>query len=301
MSIHVTFRQLRVFQALAELGSVGAAARALHVTQPTASAALRELSVAVGLPLHEIVHRRPHLTDLGRELAATARRIADEWEAFEQRAQAAKGATRGRLRVAVVSTAKYFVPRILGTFCATHPDVEVSLEVLNRDAVIDRLRRNLDDLYVMSVPPPDLDVEHHAFMDNPLVVIAPAKRRFAKRHLAPPDLAGERFILREKGSGTRLACDAHFRSLRFRPVVRLELGSNEAVKEAVAGGLGLGVVSVHALRDSRGVAILDVTGFPIHSQWQVVHPRGKRLSPIAESFRRHMARHARAGEVVRRP
>jgi len=300
MSIQVTFRQLRLFLALAEHGSVGAAARALHVTQPTASARLRELSDAVGLPLHELVNRRPHLTDVGRELAATARRIADEWEAFEQRAQAAKGATSGRLRVEVVSTAKYFVPRILGTFCATHPDVEVSLEVLNSDAVIDRLRRNLDDLYVMSMPPRDLDVEHQAFMTNPIVLIAPARAGFGKRRLAIADLSEERFVLREKGSGTRMACDAHFRKLRFRPQVRLELGSNEAVKEAVAGGLGLGLVSIHALRDSRGVAILYVKGFPIRSQWQVVRPRGKRVSPIAESFREHMARHAHAVEAAAR-
>lgn len=292
MSIHATFRQLRLFLALAEHGSVGAAARAMHVAQPTASATLRELADAVGLPLHEIVNRKPHLTDLGRELAETARRIADEWEAFEQRAQAARGGTGGRLRVAVVSTAKYFVPRILGTFCATHPDVEVSLEVLNRDAVIERLRRNLDDLYVMSMPPRDVDVEHRAFMENPIVMIASRRGRTARRRLDLADLAAERFVLREKGSGTRMACDAHFRKLRFRPSVRLELGSNEAVKEAVAGGLGLGLVSVHALRDSRGIAILDVKGFPIRSQWQVVRPRGKRPSPIAESFREHMARHA---------
>lgn len=293
--MNATFRQLQLFLALAEHGSVSAAARVLHVTQPTASARLRELSDSIGLALYEVVNRRVHLTDAGRELAVTARRIADEWQAFEQRAQAMKGATRGRLRVAVVSTAKYFAPRILGTFCASHPDVEVSLEVLNRDAVVERLRQNLDDLYVMSMPPAELDVEHRAFMPNPLVVIAPLRHTHSKkRRIRLAALSEERFILREKGSGTRMACDAHFRKLRFRPQVRLELGSNEAVKEAVAGGLGLGVVSIHALHDHRGVAILDVEGFPIRSSWQIVRPRGKRLSPIAEVFQEHMIRHAQA-------
>lgn len=290
-----SFRQLQLFLALAEHGSVTAAARALHITQPTASARLRELSESVGLPLHEVIDRRVHLTDAGRELHAAARRIDDEWQAFEQRMQAMKGGTRGRLRVAVVSTAKYFAPRILGTFCASHPQVEVSLEVLNRDAVVERLRQNLDDLYVMSMPPTDVEVEHRAFMPNPLVMIASSRHPLAKKRRIPlASLAEERFVLREKGSGTRMACDAHFRRHRFRPQVRLELGSNEAVKEAVAGGLGLGVVSIHALHDPHGVKVLDVRDMPIASSWQIVHPRGKRLSPLAETFREHMVRHAEA-------
>lgn len=296
--MNVTFRQLQLFLALADRGSVSAAARALHVTQPTASARLKEMADAVGLPLYEVVNRRVQLTDAGRELAATARRIAGEWDAFGQRVQAMKGLTRGRLSVALVSTAKYFVPRFLGTFCASHPEVEVSLEVLNRDGVLERLRQNRDDLYVMSVPPTDVEVDHRAFMPNPLVVIAPARHRLAgRRHIAPGELAGERFILREKGSGTRMACDAHFRKLRLRPRVRLELGSNEAIKEAVAGGLGIAVISVHALHDPHGVAVLDVRGFPIGSAWQIVRPRGKRLSPLAEVFQEHMVRHARILEA----
>lgn len=300
--MRTTFRQLQLFLALAEHRSVTAAARALHITQPTASARLRELAEAIGLELYEVVDRRVHLTDAGRELFATARRIGDEWQAFEQRAQAMKGATEGRLRVAVVSTAKYFAPRILGTFCASHPQVEVSLEVLNRDAVVERLRQNLDDLYVMSMPPTDVEIEHRAFMPNPLVMIAAARHPLAKsRRIALASLADERFVLREKGSGTRMACDAHFRKHGLRPQVRLELGSNEAVKEAVAGGLGLGVVSIHALHDMHGVRILDVRGMPIASSWQIVHPRGKRLSPLAEIFREHMVRHAQTMSALYHP
>ena len=150
--MHITFRQMRLFLALADTGSVSGAARALHVTQPTASMQLREVTDAVGLPLYEVIGRRVHLTDAGRDLAATARAIVDAWENFGQRVNAMHGLTRGRLRVAVVSTAKYFVPRLLGGFCAQYPDIEISLEVLNRDGVVQRLRENLDDLYVMSMP-----------------------------------------------------------------------------------------------------------------------------------------------------
>jgi len=290
--MNVTFRQLRLFLALAETGSVSGAARAMHVTQPTASMQLREVSEAVGLPLYEVVARRVHLTEAGVELARTARLMAAEWESFGQRVDGLKGLTRGRLKVAVVSTAKYFIPRLLGKFCTQHPDIDISLEVLNRDGVVGRLRENLDDLYIMSRPPDDIDLEDHVFLPNPLVLIASRAHPLARRRgLQLPALRGTRFILREQGSGTRLATDAHFRKQRFTPAQRLELGSNEAVREAVAGELGVAVISVHALAErpaAQGVAILDVQGFPIQSQWHIVYPKGKRLSPIAQVFRQHL-------------
>lgn len=295
--MNVTFRQLRLFLALADTGSVSAAARAMHVTQPTASMQLREVADAVGLPLHEVVAKRVHLTDAGRELARTARAMIGEWETFAQQVDATKGLERGRLRVAVVSTAEYFVPRLLGTFCDRHPSIEISLEVQNRDGVVARLRDNLDDLYVMSMPPSDVAIEDRVLMPNPLVVIAPASHPLASRAgIGLRDLRDARFILREPGSGTRLATDAHFRAAGFTPNLRLELGSNEAIKEAVAGNLGVAVVSVHALQarmPARGVTVLRVRGFPIRSQWHVVHPKGKRLSPIAEVFREHLSAQAR--------
>ena len=131
--MNVTFRQLRLFLALAETGSVSRAARSLHVTQPTASMQLREITESVGVPLYEVISRRVYLTDAGHDLARTARSIADEWSAFEQRIDATRGLARGRLRVAVVSTAQYFVPRLLGSFCMRFPEIEIALEVLNRD------------------------------------------------------------------------------------------------------------------------------------------------------------------------
>jgi len=287
--MNVTFRQLRLFLALAETGSVSRAAARMHVTQPTASAQLKELTDAVGLPLHEVISRRVHLTDAGRRLAQAARAMMMEWESFEQHIDQVKGLERGRLRIAAVSTAKYFIPRLVGRFCKQHPAIDVSLEVLNRDGVVARLRENLDEIYIMSMPPDFIDLEDEVFMENPLVLIA-ARSAFAKsarpRHLA--QLKGQRFILREPGSGTRMATDQHFRSHRFTPDVRLELGSNEAIKEAVAGGLGLGVISRHALQGagaSRDIQVLEVEGFPISSRWHVVHPKAKQLSPIAAAFR----------------
>jgi DNA-binding transcriptional LysR family regulator len=298
--MNMTFRQLRLVLALADTGSISAAARATHVTQPTASMQLREAANAVGMPLYEVIGKRVHLTEAGKELARTARAMSAEWEAFEQKIDGLKGLTRGRLKVAVVSTAKYFVPRLLGSFCATYPAIDISLEVLNRDGVVSRLADNLDDLYIMSMPPTDVDLEDQVFMPNPLVVIAPGKKAASKR--APTDkaidlsdLAGSRFILREPGSGTRMATDAHFRRLGFNPGLKLELGSNEAIREAVAGGLGVAVISRHALKGqaSDGVVELNVRGFPLQSQWHVVHHKGKQLSPIAQIFRDHLLRSSR--------
>ena len=290
--MNVTFRQLRLFQALADTGSVSAAARVMHVTQPTASMQLKEVSLAVGLPLYEVLGRKVYLTDAGRELAAAARAMTGIWESFEQRVDAVKGLARGRLRVAVVSTAKYFIPRLIGSFCRKHPAIDVALEILNRDGVVQRLRENLDDLYIMSMPPADMDLGDEIFMPNPIVVIAATSDVLSKSARIPlSELASRRFILREPGSGTRMAVDRYFRRMKFRPDVRLELGSNEAVKESVAGGLGVGVVSsqvLHGHRKEHGVRVIDMEGFPLPSAWHLVHPSSKKLSPLALAFKAHL-------------
>lgn len=300
-----SFRQLKLFLALAETGSVTAAARATHVTQPTASMQLRELTEAVGLPLYEVVSRKVQLTDIGVELAKTARAMSSQWSAFEQVVDGARGLTRGRLRVAVVSTAKYFMPRLIGAFCKRHPAIDVSIEILNRDGVVARLREDMDDLYIMSTPPLDLQLDDVVFMSNPLVVIAPSTDALVRRgQLELSALASQRFILREKGSGTRMAVDQHFKRVRFHPKVRLELGSNEAIKEAVAGGLGLGVISSHALHGrarEHGVSVVSVAGFPVPSQWHIVHPAARSLSPIAAAFKAQLLRQIKgAAEVASR-
>lgn len=298
--MYYTRRQLQLFLAVAEHGGVSAAARACHVTQPTVSMQLRELADAVGLPLYEQIGRQLHLTPAGEALVATARAMNDEWSVFEQRIAALKGLTEGRLRVAVVSTAKYFIPRMLGQFCKQHPGIDVALAVENRDGVVARLRGNADDLYIMSQPPADIEVERHTFLPNPLVVIAPRTHPLASRkRIALERLAGEPFVMREPGSGTRLACEAHFAAAGFAPRVRLELGSNEAIRQAVEGELGLGIVSMHALAGvapGERPAVLPVSGFPIRSSWSILYPRGKRLSPIASVFLDYLK--ATAGELA---
>ena len=299
--MYITFRQMQLFLALAESGSVSAAARRLNITQPTASAQLKEISISVGLPVYEVVSKRVILTDLGRELANAARRISNEWDRFTQIRDATRGLHHGRLRIAAVSTAKYFIPRMVGNFCKRHPSIDVSLEILNRDGVLRRLRENLDEIYIMSMPPADMELEDQVFMDNPLFIIAAKNSPYAgMARLSISDLRGERFILREPGSGTRIATDRHFDQVRFRPQVRLELGSNEAIKEAVAGGLGIGVVSTHAIEKGStrsGIVKLDVRGLPIASSWHVVYPAHRVLSPIAEAFKLELLKSKRINRI----
>ena len=201
--MHISFRQLKLFLALADTGSVSAAAKAMHVTQPTASMQLKEITLAVGLPLYEVISKKIYLTDTGKQLANTARDMLACWEVFSQNVDATRGLTRGKLKVAVVSTAKYFMPRQIGGFCKKYPDIDVSLEILNRDGVVQRMRDNLDDLYIMSQPPADIDLSDEVFMQNPLVMIASSKDPLSRQKaMALSELASKRFILREKGSGT---------------------------------------------------------------------------------------------------
>ena len=295
--MNITFRQLRLFLALAETGSVSAAARMVHVTQPTASMGLKEITNAVGMPLYEVVARKVHLTQMGDELVKTARAIASEWDAFEQKIHGMKGFTRGKLKVAVVSTAKYFIPRILGTFCARYPQIDISLEVLNRDGVVKRLEDNLDDLYIMSQPPLNIEIDDEILMPNPLLLVAPRSHALAKKkNIDLASLKHEKFIFREKGSGTRMTTDAHFKKLKFKAEVRLELGNNEAIKQAVIGGLGLAVLSKYSLADQADqddVVVLKCNEFPIKSSWHIVSPKGKKLSPIATIFKKHLSEQAK--------
>lgn len=286
--LHFTWNQLRIFDAVARHLSFTRAAEELHVVQPTVSAQIKLLNASVGMPLFEQIGKKVHLTAAGRELQQTCRELFDAWNRFEMSIADLQGMKRGALRVSIVSTAKYFVPRMLGPFCRRYPDIDVALEIINRDAVVERLAANADDLYVMGVPPEHLDVESHPFLENPLVMIASHDHPLAHtRSIALKQLAKERFITREQGSGTRISAEELFRHQRFKPKLTMRLGNNEAIKWAVAGGLGVAVISQHALlvepmRDR--LALLDVQGFPIQGSWNVVYPAGKKLSVIAQTF-----------------
>ena len=287
-----TLRQLELFEAIARLGSFTRAAEELFLTQPTVSMQIKKLSDTVGMPLLEQVGKKVYLTDIGRELHKTCLGISDQLANFEMIEANMKGLKTGKLRLAVVTTAKYFAPRLLGEFCLQYPGVDVSLKVSNREKVLERLANNQDDLYILGQPPDDVDVVAEAFLNNMLVVIAPANHELAKKKkITLERLAREPFLLREPGSGTRIATERLFDDKGLKLKMRMELGSNEAIKQAVIGGLGISVLSRHTLESdtpSKRFVVLNVQGFPIKRHWYFVYPAGKQLSIIARTFADHL-------------
>ena len=285
---HTTFRQLEVFEAIARLGSFTRAAEELFLTQPTASMQIKKLTDAVGMPLFEQVGKRIYLTDAGKALQSTCNEIFDRLNYFEMLVADMKGLKQGKLRLAVVTTAKYFAPRLLGPFCQRYPGIDVSLKVSNRERILDRLGGNRDDLYILGQPPQGLDVVFESFLSNPLVVIAPKNHPLAGQRRIPIQRLGEEpFIMREPGSGTRMAVERLCREQDVKLKVRIELGSNEAIKQAICGGLGISVLSRHtlALDASMGhLTLLDFQHFPIERSWYAVYPAGKQLSIVAATF-----------------
>lgn len=283
-----TLHQLRVFEAVARKGSFTKAAEELTITQPTVSTQVKQLTQAIGLPLFEQIGKQLYLTDVGKELRATCQEVFESLDNFEMKVADIKGNKQGRLRLSVVTTAKYFMPRLLGSFCQHYPGIDIALQVINHEQIIDRMRHNQDDFYILSQPPEDIDLEVRPFLDNPLVVLAPCNHPLADRSNIPlQKLEGEAFIMRESGSGTRQAVQQLFTECGIPVSVKLELGSNEAIKQAIAGGLGISVLSKHVLSSDGGngeLAILDVQHFPIERRWYVTSLSGKQLSVVAQTF-----------------
>ena len=286
--IHATLHQLKVFEATARHGSFTRAAEELFLTQPTVSMQVKQLTKAIGLPLFEQVGKRLFLTEAGQELFSSCQEIFERLEQLEMTIANLKGMKQGRLRLSVITTTKYFMPRLLGPFCQKYSGIDVSLTVTNHEQVIERLANNQDDLYVMSQLPEHIDLKAHPFLENPLVVVAPGNHPLVKeKHITLKRLAEEPFIMREPGSGTRGAFQKLLDEQKLSVKVRLELGSNEAIKQAIAGGLGLSVLSRHTLTmdaTANELAILDVEGFPIQRHWYVAYLAGKQLSVVANTF-----------------
>ncbi|MFM7471408.1 MAG: LysR substrate-binding domain-containing protein [Nodosilinea sp. LVE1205-7] len=286
--IHATLHQLKVFEATARHGSFTRAAEELYLTQPTVSIQVKQLTKAVGLPLFEQIGKRLYLTQAGQKLLDTCQEIFSGLDQFEMAISDLKGLKQGQLRLAVITTAKYFVPRLLGPFCHRFPGIDISLKVTNHQHIQERMANNDDDLYIISSPPEQPDLKIYPFLENPLVVIAPQDHPLAgKTNLPIGCLNGQQFIMREPGSGTRQAVQKLFMEHNIDVKVRLELGSNEAIKQAIAGGLGISVLSMHTIisEGTRGeFAVLNVEHFPIERHWYVASLAGKQLSVVSQAF-----------------
>ena len=284
-----TFRQLVLLEAVARNSSFTRAAEELHLTQPAVSTQIKQLEEEVGMPLFEHMGKKIFLTAAGREMYAFSRTIAQQFTDIRTALDEMKGIRRGHLNIAVTSTAKYFAPYLLAAFCKQHAGITVNLNVTNREAILRQLADNIPDMAIMGTPPQGGTLAADSFISNPLVVIAPPDHPLAHSGRIPlRRLLEESFIVREKGSGTRNAIE-HFLEQRGQSMTTtMEMSRNEAIKHAVIAGLGLGIVSVHALEMEfklGRLAVLNAEGFPILKDWFVVQREGKRLSAAAQAFK----------------
>ncbi len=281
-----SLRQLQVLRAVADEGGIGRAAERLHLSQPAVSLQLQKLAAAIDAPLYTLVGRELRFTESGQRLVESARHILAEISRLEADLNALKGLEAGTLRLAVVNTAEYFFPELLALFCARHPGIDVRLAIGNRDQILLRLQQRRDDLYVFSAVPIEPDLVSRPFLHNPIVAIVPPDHPWrARRRIPLKSLATQPLLIREQGSGTRRAVEQLFRENALALIPKVEMASNEAIKDAVRAGLGIGLVSAHTLRRESGeLAILSVAKLPLKTQWSVVYPKNFPPSSLTRAF-----------------
>ena len=296
--MHLTLRQLKVFESVARHLNYTRAAEELFLTQPAVSMQVKQLEESLGVALFEQLGKRIHLTEAGREVLGYARTVTQQLDELEGVLNHIKGLSGGKLRISVATTANYFIPTLLGTFSRRYPEVTISLDVTNRETLLQQLTENTVDLVIMGQPPSSLDADADAFMENPLVIVAPPDHPLAREKKIPlARLQEETFLVREPGSGTRIAMERFFAEREMHLKTGMEVGSNEAIKQSVQAGLGLGLLSRATIEQEltlKRLVVLDVAEFPIMRHWYLVHRRGKRLSDAAEAFRQFMLKEAQA-------
>lgn len=285
---HGTLPQISVFEAVARLGSYTKAAEELYMAQPTVSVQMKKLAETVGLPLVEQIGKRVHLTEAGRALHEACGELFSTLTRLDENLGNIRGMQAGRLQLAVSTTGKYFAPRMLAEFVKEHPDIEVSLQIHNRATLMDRMAQNLDDLYIFASPPTEADVVTQAILPNPMVAYASADHPLAKEKNIPfSRFAEEPFLIRETGSGTRMLAREIFAQHGCEPKVRMELSTNEAIKQAIIAGLGVSIMSRYTLGldvTHAQLAVLDVEGLPVERSWVFAYPVGKQLPVLAQGF-----------------
>jgi LysR family transcriptional regulator, low CO2-responsive transcriptional regulator len=286
---NVTLRQLKAFEAVARHLNYSRAARELHLSQPAVSMQMKQLEDSAGMPLFEQAGKKIFLTEAGREMQHYARSVMQQLKEAAEALAELRDASRGRLQLTIISTAKYFAPKFVAKFCRLHPGVTLKLDVCNRATLLERLARNETDLVIMGHPPQGLDLTLQPFAPNPHVIIAAPDHALARaRRIALKRIAEETFLLREPGSGTRLLMERVFAEHGLTVNASMEIGSDETIKQTVMAGMGIGFLSSHTVQlelQAKRLVMLDVVGFPIVRNWYIVHRTDKRLSPVARAFK----------------
>jgi len=303
--MHLTIRQLKVFEEVARRRSYTGAADSLHMSQPAVSMQIKQLENNAGLSLFEQVGKKIFLTHAGDELYTHSRKISRSLEDIDEIFMQIKGVRKGRLMISAVSTASYFTTRMLAEFSRCYEGVDISLDVTNRSRLNTQLEDNIPDLAIMGKVKADgkVALDAQVFMENPLVIIArPGHSLQYEKDISLERLAYEQFVAREPQSGTRQAVEKYFESHGVPFCFNMELSDNETIKQTVAEGFNLAIVSLHTLElelKTKRVCILNVTGFPIISHWYLAHLREKSLSPVAEAFKEFVL--TKASRYIRLP
>ena len=295
---NATFRQLRVFNAVARHLSFAKAAETLHVSAPAITMQIKELEAAVGMPLFERQGRKVSLTTSGEYMLVYARKMLALLKDAEDAAARLQRIQTGKLTIGMVDTTTYFIPALLRKFLNEHEGIDLALNVGNRSELVQWLQNSEVDIAVMGSPPSEIPTRAEPFAANPLVFVASPDHPLASESgLQAEDLRQQSFIVREPGSGTRSAMEAFFTQARFQPRFTMELKSNDAIKQAVKANLGLSFLSLHTIGlelQTQQLCVLKVKGAPVVRAWHVVHTLSKLLSPAAEAFRYFVLEHAEA-------
>lgn len=293
---YATLRQLKIFETVARNLSFSRAAAELHLTQPAVSMQVKQLEAHAGLPLFEQIGKKIYLTQAGQELYQRSLSVTDELRAAEEALNSLRGLEQGRLHIALVSTATYFAPPLLARFLKAHPGVTLRLSINNRETVLAQLAANEIDLAVTGRPPQHPDTIAEAFAPHPHVIVAHPTHALAdKRRIPLKRMAGETFLMREPGSGTRGLLERLFATHRLPLNVSMEMASNESIKQAVMAEMGIALLSLHTvgLELATGrLVTLQVEGLPIVRDWYVIHLAQKRLSPVALALKEFLRKQA---------
>lgn len=285
--MNYTLNQLQIFLKIVQTQSVTKAAEELHLTQPAVSIQLKNFQDQFEIPLTEVVGRKIHITDFGKEIAESAENILNQVYAINYKTQAYKGQLTGKLKISVVSTGKYLMPHFLADFMSEHQGIELLMDVTNKNKVVESLENNEVDFALVSVLPTTMNIERLDLLLNELYLVGNAKKKFSKIN-TPKDLFKELpMIFREKGSGTRQTMENFIQKNNLLVLKKMELTSNEAVKQALLAGLGYSIMPLIGIRNeiqNGDLQIINVKGLPIKTTWSLIWMKGKKHSPVAASF-----------------
>ena len=289
--MNITFRQLQIFEAVAHTQSYTRAAERLYMTQPAVSMQMKQLEEIVGLDLFERQGKKIVITRAGEKLRKHANKIIDRFEVMQNSISKLQKGQHEQIKISAATTANHFVTHMMAEFSRLHQDINITLDITNRETLVTQLQNYAPDFVIMGEPPSKLDLDSQLIMENPLVVIAspqhPLVRQFKSKKISMEEIIKETFVVREEGSGTKAAIRRHFKKHGYDFISSYEMSSNESIKHAVVAGLGLGIVALHTIKlelEADNLVILDVENFPLERRWHLVSRKGRRLSPAAVEF-----------------